>query len=262
MSGGENSAAVPQSFPVSCARVAHTFILVHGAWHGAWCWHKLIPWLEAAGARVVAPELRSEEPDNPASLEEWARFVAGLTRRESGSVLVGHSRGGAVISRAAELLLGHDQAQGQAQGQIHRLVYLAAYLLDGQSVAEVAQRDVDSLIAPNMIPVKRGLTCALRAEVLREAFYGDCTDEDFEFARERLTPEPIRVLATPVRITPERFGRVPRAYVETLRDRAITLQAQRRMQAALPCDPVFTLDSDHSPFLSHPEALARILISI
>jgi hypothetical protein len=113
-----------------------------------------------------------------------------------------------------------------------------------------------------MIPVKRGLTCALRAEVLREAFYGDCTDEDFDFARERLTPEPIRVLATPVRITPERFGRAPRAYVETLRDRAVTLQAQRRMQAALPCDPVFTLDSDHSPFLSHPEALARILISI
>ncbi|HEU4593023.1 MAG TPA: alpha/beta fold hydrolase, partial [Steroidobacteraceae bacterium] len=74
--------------------MAHTFILVHGAWHGAWCWHKLIPWLEGAGARVVAPELRSEEPDNPASLEEWARFVAGLTRRESGSVLVGHSRGG------------------------------------------------------------------------------------------------------------------------------------------------------------------------
>jgi hypothetical protein len=70
------------------------------------------------------------------------------------------------------------------------------------------------------------------------------------------------VLAAPVRITAERFGRVPRAYIETLRDRAVTPAAQRRMQSVLPCDPVFALDSDHSPFLSQPEALARILISI
>jgi hypothetical protein len=60
----------------------------------------------------------------------------------------------------------------------------------------------------------------------------------------------------------ERFGRVPRAYIETTRDRTISLAAQRAMQAALPCAPVFTLDTDHSAFLSQPEALARILISI
>jgi len=55
---------------------------------------------------------------------------------------------------------------------------------------------------------------------------------------------------------------VPRSYIETTRDRAVTLPSQRRMQAALPCSPVFTLDTDHSAFLSQPEALARILISI
>jgi pimeloyl-ACP methyl ester carboxylesterase len=226
---------------------------VHGAWHGAWCWHKLIPRLEAAGARVLAPDLSSMDADGCESLEEWARAVAGLLEREPGSVLVGHSRGGAVISRAAEL----------APDAVRRLVYVAAYLLsDGQSVADVARSDTASLLAPNMIPVKRGLTCAIRDEVLREAFYGDCSAEDFDFARARLTPEPLRALAAPVRITAGRFGRVSRAYVETLRDRAVTLQAQRRMQSALRCDPVFTLDSDHSPFLSQPEALARILISI
>jgi pimeloyl-ACP methyl ester carboxylesterase len=67
---------------------------------------------------------------------------------------------------------------------------------------------------------------------------------------------------TPLELTPERFGRVPRTYVETTFDRAITLAAQRRMQAALPCESVFTLETDHSPFLSQPDALARILISI
>ena len=63
-------------------------------------------------------------------------------------------------------------------------------------------------------------------------------------------------------VTASRFGSVPRAYIETTRDRTVTLASQRRMQAALPCMPVLTLDTDHSPFLSQPEALARILISI
>jgi pimeloyl-ACP methyl ester carboxylesterase len=229
--------------------VSTSFILIAGAWHGAWCWHKLIPLLEHAGARVIAPDL----PAAGAELEDWATLVAGVVEREPGCVLLGHSRGGAVISRVAELV----------PGSIRRLVYLSAYLLpDGESVAEEARRDAASLVAPNMLPVKRGLTCTIRAEVLRETFYGECTDEDFEYARTRLSPEPLRVLAAPVRITAERFGRVPRAYIETLRDRAVTPAAQRRMQSVLPCDPVFALDSDHSPFLSQPEALARILISI
>jgi pimeloyl-ACP methyl ester carboxylesterase len=227
---------------------SRTFVLIPGAWHGAWCWHKLAPLLERSGAKVLAPDLPSQ-----GTLEDWAQLVAGIAQREAGCVLVGHSRGGAVISGAAEL----------APQAIGRLVYLSAYLLaDGRSVAEEARGDAGSLIPSNMVAVKRGLTCAIRDEVLRETFYGECTPEDFEFARTRLTPEPLRVLAAPVRITAERFGRVPRAYIETLRDRAVTHAAQRRMQASLPCDPVFTLDTDHSPFLSQPDALARILISI
>ena len=188
-----------------------------------------------------------------ADLESWARFVADIVERQPGCVLVGHSRGGAVISRAAEL----------APQAIGHLVYLCAYLLPaGQSVAAVARRDAASLIAPNMVPAERGVTCALRAGVIRDAFYGECSDSDADWAISQLTPEPLKPLASVLDVTMERFGSVPRAYIETTRDRAVTLEAQRRMQAALPCAPVFTLDSDHSPFISQPEALARILISI
>jgi hypothetical protein len=69
----------------------------------------------------------------------------------------------------------------------------------------------------------------------------------------------LKPLVAKLRITPEGFGSVPRAYVECTRDRTISLAAQRRMQASLPCDPVFTLASDHSPFLSHAPELAEIL---
>ncbi len=234
-----------------------TYILVHGAWHGAWCWHKLIPLLEARGVRVVAPDLPSMGADTtPASevtLESWASFVAALAPVDAPCVLVGHSLGGAVISRVAELI----------PERIRTLVYLAAYLLPaGATVAEIARADGESLIAVNMVPVLRGLTCALRDAVVADTFFGTCAQADRAFALEHLDPQPLKPLVTPLEVSMARFGSVPRAYVETTRDRAISLAAQRRMQAKLPCAPVFTLDSDHSPFLSQPEALARILISI
>ena len=235
-----------------------TFILIHGAWHGAWCWHKLIPLLEAAGCRVIAPDLPSMGDDTtpPAviTLDYWAQFVAGILEREVEPViLVAHSRGGIIASQVAEL----------APARIRQLVYLAAYLLpSGAKLADAARTDAESLIAANMIPAASGVTCTVRAGAIRETFYGCCTDEDVEFASARLGPEPLKPLVTPLQLSAARFGRVPRAYIETTRDRVISVASQRRMQAELPCTPVFTLDSDHSPFLSQPEALGRILISI
>jgi len=237
--------------------VNSTLILIHGAWHGAWCWQRLVPLLTAEGARVIAPDLPSmgadTTPPTSVTLESWARFVADIVEKEPGCVLVGHSRAGAIISRAAELV----------PAGIRSLVYLSAYLLQaGDSVAAAARRDTDSLLAPNMIPASSGVTCTLRAQIVTEAFYGTCSEADAAFAQSLLSPEPLKPLATPLRVTAEKFDTVPRAYVETARDRAVSLAAQRDMQSALPCAPVFTLDTDHSPFLSQPEALARILISI
>lgn len=237
---------------------SRTFVLVAGAWHGAWCWERLTPLLESAGHRVLTPELSAtgNSPGDPAhaSLDSWARHIAELTlAQEQPVVLVGHSRGGAVISRAAEL----------ARQNLERLVYLSAYLLPaGGSVGAEARADTGSLIPANMVPADTGVTCTLRPEVFRDAFYGDCDAETAAFALSRLAPEPLKPLVSKLKVSPEGFGRVPRAYIECTRDRTISLAAQRRMQAALPCDPVFTLESDHSPFLSHPRELADLLCRV
>jgi pimeloyl-ACP methyl ester carboxylesterase len=235
-----------------------TFLLIHGAWHGAWCWHKLTPLLTAHGARVLAPDLPAmgddTTPPGVITLDYWARFVADLAAREPQPImLVAHSRGGIVASQAAELV----------PDRIRRIAYVAAYLLPARAtLAAEARRDADSLIPANMVPASSGVTCRVRPGVIRAAFYGRCSDADADFAVARLCPEPLKPLVTPLELTPERYGRVPRAYVETTDDRVISLAAQRRMRETLPCDPVFTLDTDHSPFLSQPEALARMLISI
>lgn len=233
---------------------ARTFVLVAGAWHGAWCWSRVAPLLESSGHRVLTPELpgTGEDPTDPAriTLETWAQFIADVVANENAPVLVGHSRAGIVISRAAEL----------RPDCVARLVYLAAYLLPGGgTMAAEARADPDSLVPANMVPAATGLTCALNPAIVRDAFYGDCDEETVAFATSRLRPEPLKPLATPVRVTEARFGSVPRAYIGCARDRTVSLASQRRMQGALPCDPVVTLDSDHSPFLSHPRELAAAL---
>jgi pimeloyl-ACP methyl ester carboxylesterase len=232
-----------------------TFVLVSGAWHGAWCWQKIVPLLEAQGHRALTPELAATGADtsDPAvvTLEMWAQSVADIVGSASEPViLLGHSRGGVVISRAAELV----------PERLLRLVYLSAYLLpSGSSLADAARSDSESLVPPNMVPAAGGITCNLRDSVIRDALFGLCAEGDYEYALTQMRPEPLKPLVTPLRVTEQRFGRVPRTYIECSQDRTITLAAQRRMQAALPCDPVLRLASDHSPFLSQPAALAQLL---
>ena len=67
---------------------------------------------------------------------------------------------------------------------------------------------------------------------------------------------------TPIKTTAARFGSVKRAYIECTQDNASPIELQREMQKALPCKPVVTLETDHSPFFSAPDALGRALIVI
>src|SRR5579864_1849577 len=112
------------------------FVLVHGAWHGAWCWERVVPQLETRGGRVIAPDLpgmgKDKTPLSKISLALWADFVADvITNQSEPVVLVGHSRGGIVISEAAE----------RVPERIAMLVYLAAFLVPhGTSMWAMMQR--------------------------------------------------------------------------------------------------------------------------
>ena len=232
-----------------------TFLLVHGSWHGAWCWHKLVPRLEKRGHVVIAPDLpamgRDRTPVNRISLATWRKHVCEIVDSVPGQVvLVGHSRGGIVISEVAE----------HRPERIQTLVYLCAFLLrDGECLFDLAGSDDTSLVPTNMVMSEDKSSSTLRDEALRDAFYGECSDDDVALARLCVQPEPTVPLATPLKLTGENFGRVPRVYVECLRDRAIPLSLQRRMHGASPCQRVLALDTDHSPFFSRPDELTALL---
>ncbi|ATE64785.1 alpha/beta fold hydrolase [Rhizorhabdus dicambivorans] len=230
-----------------------TFLLVPGALHPAWCWHRVVPLLEAAGHEAIAIDLpgtgedRSIDPRD-ATLAIWADHVAGQVRRAARPVLlVGHSRGGLVISEAAERV--PDALAG--------LIYVTAVLpVPGKPLRETSEAD------PGMVPDIADGCMTFAADIAIRHFYNRCSAEDAAAMIDRLFPEPLGPVGTPSGITAERWGRVPRAFIECSDDRALSLDYQRRMQAAAPCDPVITLDADHSPFLCAPAALADAMLQI
>ncbi len=235
-----------------------TYVLVHGAWHGAWCWDKVVPLLEKAGHKAVALDLpghgADKTPIDQVTLQAYADSVCRLLEAQPQPVvLVGHSMGGIVISQAAE----------QRPEKIRTLVYLCAFLLrDGETLLQVAQDDADALVLPNLVQADDGSWATVREEALQDVFYGGCSDEDVAWAKRLLVPQATAPFATPVHITDENFGRLPRVYVECLRDRAISIAVQRQMRANLPCQKVTTIDTAHSPFLSAPEDLVAHLTSL
>jgi len=223
-----------------------TFLLVHGAFHGSWCWEKLIPELEARGHRVLAPDLPGigDDPETLAGydLAQWGDFVADLARGAGEPVImVGHSRGGLVIGEAAE----------RAPEAIACLVYLTAMLVPGgATMMSVSLATGEPMTALVITPSEDGRLFHADPASIAELLYNTTGEEDKARAVARLSPEPAAVFAASSTATPERHGRVPRAYIECSEDRVLTLAVQRAMRNALPCDTVFTLKSDHSPFYS------------
>ena len=233
-----------------------TFLLVHGAYHGAWCWRYLTPLLEAAGARVLAPDLPGHgadtTPSAELSLSLYADHVAAAARAAGEPVaLVGHSMAGAVIAQAAE----------RAPEAIRRLVYLTAYMPGhGESIVDWARKDAGTKAQGTRVEYE-GVPClAVDRAKTREAFYQDATEADVDWVAARLRPEPLAVFRAPLALTPENFGRLPRDYISCRRDLAITADLQDAMLAALPARRVWQMDTGHSPFVVAPGALADILL--
>lgn len=232
-----------------------TYVLVHGAWHGAWCWKEVLPRLEERGHSVVTLDLpghgEDRTPISEVTLDAYVRRVCDVVSGQHEPViLVGHSMGGLVITRVAE----------EIPERLSALVYVTAFLLpSGTTLQDAAQKDEAALVLPNLVANDQEGSGTLPEELLPEIFYADCPPEAVSYAIERLVPQALGPFVTPLHHSEERFGSVPRIYVECTQDRAITLEAQRSMHGALPCRRVVTMETSHSPFFAKPGELAQHL---
>jgi pimeloyl-ACP methyl ester carboxylesterase len=231
------------------------FLLIHGAWHGAWCWSRTLADLTAAGHRARALDLPAQGEDRtPAAevgLSTWIdHVVAELQRSDQPVVLVGHSMGGMVITGAAD-------AVPQC---VARAVYVCAFLPeDGESLLELASRpECAEKTALTLEPTPDGLCMTVAPAVARASFYGLCPTADADAAVARLRPLPLKTMIDPIRLRHSQPP-VPRSYIACSEDRAIPIGMQGFMAGRSPGICLQTLAADHSPFVSRPGALLAAL---
>jgi pimeloyl-ACP methyl ester carboxylesterase len=222
-----------------------TIVLVHGAWHGAWSWERVVPLLEQSGLDVRTVELPSVglDVDTSRDLSGDAAAVSQVLDDVRGpNLLCGHSYGGLVITMAAA-----------GRADVTRLVYLCAAMPDaGESGAAVFER---AGISPGWIVMEDGRMMVDPAQA-RAVFYGDCDAETQRAAVERLRPMSPAAHLEPVPVAAWRT--IPSTYVVCTMDEAIPTAAQRAAFAPQ-AGEVLELESSHSPFLSQPRALAELL---
>lgn len=236
-----------------------TFVLVHGSWQGAWAWDGIVARLRALGHRAIAVDLPGNgfappPDDGPVRLHHYAEAVARAIDAEAEPVvLVGHSGGGIAVTAAAEL----------RPERVRTLVYLCAFMLPAGMTnagfyAEYLKPAMRGAVARKTLSAD-GAYSTVNPDDAVEVFY-QCADPALaRAAAARLTPCPERPRHDPMPSTPARFGTVPRVYIETLQDRSVHLELQRVMQGLLPCREVVSLDTDHAPQLSMPDALVATL---
>jgi pimeloyl-ACP methyl ester carboxylesterase len=233
------------------------FVLVHGAFVGAWCWEPLVGPLEAAGHTVETFDLPGSGEDRTplaeVTLDAYAdRVCAVLGERPEPAVVVAGSMGGMAATQAAV----------RCRGRVASIVYVAAFLpQDGQSLLELTRlpEGRDDQVQANLVVEGDPPVATMPAEAARQAVYGCCSDEVARWAIERRGPQPVAPFGEPVAIPDGAFDEIPRSYVLCKRDRAIPPALQRRMLEQAGCTEVVELDTDHVPYLSATDELAHAL---
>jgi pimeloyl-ACP methyl ester carboxylesterase len=234
-------------------------VLVHGAWHGGWCWEPVVAELEERGHIVRTIDLPSRgNPDG--DLHGDAQAVRELVESLGGPVvLVGHSYGGAVITGASA---GTDN--------VKHLVYLTAVVPDvGETVldagnaalAEAGQSPAGGQVATtddaaaDVMELHEDGTMSCRPDRAVDLFYHDCDPAVAARAVAALVPQPAMTFSQ----APDGAGWKdhPSTYVVCTDDHILDEVGQRSF--ARRCDDVVVLSTSHSPFFSNPVGVADIV---
>lgn len=238
------------------AGASRTFLLIHGSWHGGWCWSRIIPMLESAGHRVLAPSLTGHADRkhllSPAvGLSTHIEDIVNLIEFEDlrDVVLLGHSYGGMVVSGAAD----------RVAERIGILVYLDAHIpSDGDSMC--------SLIGPD---VKRRLKARVDSEGFgwimppsSAATFGTSPEEGGDWVDRMATPMPWKCYTEPVSITGRLESVALKAYIRCSRHERAYFQAAADRHRGKPGWRVIDLPAAHNVMITHPRLFADTLLDI
>lgn len=232
-----------------------TFLLIHGAWHGNWCWDKIAPGLIKAGHTVLSPNLpgrkENELPHSEITLKTYVNFLEKLVEDIPQKIaVVSHSFGGVIATQLAN----------EIPNKISSLIYVCAFLPEnGQSLMDIAKATNHKKQPDSMIVDSLGMTISIQASSANELFFNCCSSEIQKWAIDHLCPEPFYPMTEKVKISDQNLAKIPKTYIECTLDNALTIEAQRKMCKRYVCTAI-SLPTDHSPFFSMPGELTAQII--
>ena len=205
------------------------FVLIHGAWHGGWCFDEISGPLRERGYEVETPDLPFTGAEDDVS------HARGIIAANPGAVVLGHSYGGYVISHAC---VGLD---------VSHMVYLCAMLVEQEGQEKLPPFQADPALMAALVPEdgKVRVDTSLGAD----AFYHDCPPRSVEKAGQLLRPMVMTAELASLASQPP-WQTTPATYVICNDDRAISPDAQRQMAALL--NHQVEWDVSHSPFFARP----------
>lgn len=237
-----------------------TFVLVHGAMHGSWCWDRVAQPLRDKGHHVDAVDMPGRPGGSQLARPDLASYaatvIAAIDRCTEPVVLVAHSLGGLGATLAAE-------ARAEA---LARMVFVNSLILnDGEGALQtiLAPTSQSFFTGEGTLTVSTdgaSIFVASPAAAV-EGFYHRSDHADAMAAASRLVPEPLPPLLEIVRVTASRFGAVPKTYVGSREDRAVPWQMQLDMSKRAGAHFI-ELDGDHSPFMSATNDLLAALAGL
>ena len=233
------------------------FVLVHGAFGGAWSWEPVVEALERDGHEAIAIDLpgsgEDRTPLEEVSLDAYGERIRAVLEAQDGpSILVGHSMGGVAITHGA----------ARCPQAVSLLVYVAAFMPgDGQSLIDMTKLPE---AAGDVVQANLTVSGDPPVGIISDGAYADglmccCTPEQIAWSSARRTAQSLAPMTQPVSVPAGSLDGVPRAYVFTAQDFAIRPALQRRMIAEHPCVEVAELDTDHMPQLSATAELVAAL---
>lgn len=234
-----------------------TFVLVHGAWHGGWCWSRVAERLRAAGHAVYTPTLtglgeRRHLLSPQVNLDTHIDDVVNLLTWEEldNVVLVGHSYAGIVISGVAD----------RARDRLGQLVFLDSLLLEpGKSLFSDFPPEV---VAQRLQTIRETGAGVGAAPALPPSGFGVKDPADAAWVQRRMTPQPVGTYLQPLILRAPLGNGLPKTYIECNVDPISTLEPTKARIRADPGWQVRTLASGHDAMIIAPGPLSDMLREI
>lgn len=223
------------------------FVLVHGAWHGAWCWKRVLPALWRSGHRAFAVSLtgvgeRAHLLSNEIRLQTHINDVMAVIEAEElqGAVLVGHSYAGMVITGVADQL--------KDASRLERLIYLDAI------VPQSGESWSSSQSAENQA-VRRAAIAQHGALPPPSPDVFGLRGEDADWVARRQTPHPGTVYDDPLHFDPKRIARFSCRFIDCTDPALATIAPSKLRARQMPGWSVTEIATGHDPMISAPDAL-------